>query len=670
MWRGRLQLFAMFFCLTQECDILHAQTPPSIPDRLLHDTLATIDGEVITAGEFLYNYGKTLINDPAPYSYHSMRDYLALYINFRLKVRHARELRIDTIGRIRSEVDAYRRRLQDYFLQEKAVIAPAVEEAYQHMKKDIRVRAIVLQLSDTFPWEKALQVYSKINEQLKKGTTFAQLATIYSHDTATASKGGILGWFTALQLPYPVEKALWEGKLPVLAPPYRYREKVYIFYGDSSRTAPGQVLTAHIFLPLPKSASAQDIETVREQARSLYTRIRSGEDFAELARRYSQDAGTSLKGGEFRWFGTGETLPEYEEAAFALKDQQVSEPVFTSRGFYIVKRLQSKPLPPFNEVKDELRRKVLADRERIDTWREEFLKKVRTNYNFKENKRTAKLLTKSRIYTLLLDTIPTENQCSRLAKMQLFTLAGKTYTLADLCQHITDRWRSDVEPTASHLKRYYHDFVNTVTEKVAREHLAEIFPEYGRLLTEYQEGILLFEYMDSMVWSRALKDTVGLIEYFKQQQENQQYWWDERARAIVFTCSNQQACKEVERLVRLRWKWTPDTIVKTVNKTHGAQAVRYEEGVYERGQNSNVDRVLWKLGPSEIFSTNGKWILVYIKELKTPEPKQLEEVRGQVTADFQKYLEEELIGALRKKYTVRVNEDLLREIATAVGSRD
>jgi peptidyl-prolyl cis-trans isomerase C len=93
-----------------------------------------------------------------------------------------------------------------------------------------------------------------------------------------------------------------------------------------------------------------------EEANKLITRIAGGEDFAQLAKENSGDAGSKAQGGMLGYFGKGQMVPQFEDAAFALQKGQVSKPVQSQFGWHVIKveDRRQKPPPSFDEVKDRL----------------------------------------------------------------------------------------------------------------------------------------------------------------------------------------------------------------------------------------------------------------------------------------------------------------------------
>jgi peptidyl-prolyl cis-trans isomerase C len=123
---------------------------------------------------------------------------------------------------------------------------------------------------------------------------------------------------------------------------------------------------SQILLRVPPPASATQAAMVRRQAEALLARVRKGEDFAKLAKEYSQDEATAAKGGEMARFGHGQVDPIIEKAAFALQPGEVSGVVGTLAGFHLLKvrkRVPSEHLA-YEPLKDGIRQYIVADRRR------------------------------------------------------------------------------------------------------------------------------------------------------------------------------------------------------------------------------------------------------------------------------------------------------------------
>lgn len=122
--------------------------------------------------------------------------------------------------------------------------------------------------------------------------------------------------------------------------------------------APGRRVRArHILLRFPDDATDAQREAIRQQAEEIRQRAVEGEDFAELARRYSEDPGSGPQGGDLGWFEPGSMVAPFEEAAFQLQPGEISEVTETLFGLHIIK-VEERETPDFEEQEDEFRRQM------------------------------------------------------------------------------------------------------------------------------------------------------------------------------------------------------------------------------------------------------------------------------------------------------------------------
>lgn len=130
---------------------------------------------------------------------------------------------------------------------------------------------------------------------------------------------------------------------------------------------------------IPEQVKARHIlvET-EEEARKMISRLEKGEDFAELAKKYSQDPGSKEQGGDLGFFSRGEMAKEFEEAAFALKDGERSAPVKTYHGYHVIETLEHKEgrAVTYEEVEDKVK-EAIRD-EQIPLLLQELITRLRT----------------------------------------------------------------------------------------------------------------------------------------------------------------------------------------------------------------------------------------------------------------------------------------------------
>ena len=201
----------------------------------------------------------------------------------------------------------------------------------------------------------------------------------------------------------------------------------------------------------------------------------------------------------------------------------------------------------------------------------------------------------------------------------------------------------------------YQDYVNVKLLSHEKNMLSFKYPEYKALLNEYREGILLFDITNQNVWNKAVNDTVGLNQYFIDNQQN--YMWNDRVEASIYTCSNKAIASRVK--LQLFFSQSNENILKSINKDAPLN-LQIQTDIFEENENIYIQKSEKKLGlNSDIVLDDGSVVLVYVKNKIPATNKDLSDVRGKVISDYQSYLEDQWIKKLRKKYTIKINKDVL-----------
>ena len=168
--------------------------------------LFSIDNATFYTQEFLENYNKNkvIVSD----SLYGLEDYLKLFINYKLKVKEAKDLKLDTFPSYINELQDYKNRLIQPYLKDKEITEKLVSEAYERLQKEINASHILLFLKPDATSKDTLAAYSKLIEARKlivNGTSFSEVAKQFSEDPSAQQNDGNLGFFTALQMVYPFE---------------------------------------------------------------------------------------------------------------------------------------------------------------------------------------------------------------------------------------------------------------------------------------------------------------------------------------------------------------------------------------------------------------------------------------------------------------------------------
>jgi peptidyl-prolyl cis-trans isomerase SurA len=625
--------------------------------------LLRIENDGITRSEFDRVFRKN--NRDSVFTEQSIRDYLELYINYKLKVKEAEAMQMDTSENFKSELVGYRKQLSQPYLVDKDVNELLVKEAYDRLNKDVRASHILLKLNaDALPKD-TVAVYNrliKMRDLLLKGADFAKMARDSSEDPSAKDNNGDLGYFTGMQMVYPFETAAYSTKPGSIYMPVRTRFGYHIIKVVDVRAAQGEIHVAHIMVRTPKDSPDSVLAAADAKIREVEAELKKGMPWDTAVYRYSEDKGSVKRGGEIPWFGTGRMVPEFEKAAYALKnDGDVTGIVKTSYGYHIIKRLERRGIPSFDEKKGELKQMLNRD-SRNEASRTSMINKIKKQYRFKEVPKTKDE------FIATLDTTLAEgewdlNKAEKYNK-PLFTLTdslGKvsTYTQQDFAKYISlhQTKRSGSNPQALGYTMY-DTWVGEACLSYLESRLEDLYPEFRNLIREYRDGILLFDLTDKMVWSKAVKDTTGLQAFYDQNKNN--YLWGERCDAAIYTISDAKIAAEFRKQL-VKGKKPAKEIMDALNKKT-PNAIAVQESRFNHGENEVLESNGWKKGISEVISRNNRLYVVDVKDVLAPMPKSINEAKGVITADYQSYLESEWIRSLRSKYKVEVVDAVLRTL--------
>ncbi len=651
-----------FFCILGGLMYLNVDAYAQENDPVLF----TFGDETVTKSEFIYVYEKHNSQDKDQYSNESIDEYLRLYTNFKLKVKEAENQGIDTLSHISPQLDQYYKQLSKSYLYDKEVSGNLIREAYSRMTKEVSCSHILIRLDENASPQDTAVAYNKladIRTKIVKGDDFRKMAVAHSQDPSVKDNKGNLGYITAFQTVYPFESAAYETQKGEISPIVRTKFGYHIVKAHDIRAAKGKLLTAHILVKSKSKDADEKKVAAKEKINQLYNQVTNGADFAERAKFQSEDKQTSNKGGELPWFGSGRMLPEYEKAAFDLKEiGGVSKPFKTRIGWHIVKLLEKDEVGSFEEEEAVIKKKIKRD-SRSKVSKAVFLKRLKKDYSFKETSATLKPFKAEKHAAIIKGNWQIKNAVDLSDKMftiEIPKVGTAEYTQQHFAKFIQkNQLKARSKTQEATINLLYKMFVEQSLLEVEEGRLIEKYPEFKRLLKEFRDGTLLFELTEQKVWNKALEDTTGLKEFHKQNKDN--YMWAERVDAAIVTVKDPGMAKKVAKLLK-KTSAGFDVLEKTFNK-NGANVVEAKQGRYEKGQNELVDGMSQKVGVSApINNQDGSLTYVKINKVLPPMTKELSEARGYIIADYQSELEKKWVDELRQKYPVKVNEEVLKSI--------
>ncbi len=527
-----------------------SKTPKVVTPKAESDdekAIMTIGKVKVPFREFKYVYNKNNSTAGDANTEKSVREYVDLYVNFKLKVMDAEKEGLDTTNSFKKELEGYRKQLAKPYLTDKSVTEKLVKEAYDRMKEEVNASHILIKCDPKADPKDTLEAYNKIMDIRKKilgGESFEKMAKEKSDDPSAKYNDGNLGFFTAMQMVYPFEDVAYKTAKGAISNPVRTQFGYHILKVLDRRPSQGQVTVAHIMVRANPGMPSEDSISARKKIFDIYDKLKKGSDFSALALEFSDHTDSKTKGGVLPAFGTGTMVPSFENAAFAIKDTgKFSEPFQTPFGWHIVKLKNRKLLEPFDELKTNLESKVSKD-SRSELNRSVLISKLKKENGFVENKPLLSYAA-SKADTNLANGKWKYDMADKRLDETILSIKDKKYTLRDFWQFAEKKQQATKTKDAQYqMKLLFRDFGDQTALDYEESHLTDKYEDYKMLVKEYRDGILLFSLMDKKVWTKALEDTTGLKSFHDQNKSK--YNWNQRVKATIYSASTQKVVDDVK----------------------------------------------------------------------------------------------------------------------------
>lgn len=613
--------------------------------------LMTINGKDVRQSEFEYLYHKNNLQQLAP---QSIDEYIEMFIVYKLKVADAEAAGLHQTDAFTKEFNGYCAELSRPYLRDSIVEKRLVEEAYARMATSRKVSHIMLPLGSTYDEKEANRMkIDSIRTAIVNGSAdFGEMAVRYSSDRSARVNNGSMGYINVNSYPYPFEKTAWETPVGEISPviedaPFGF----HIIRVEDERPNPGKVEARHI-LKLTNGLSEEEGTAKKAQIDSIYNLLASGGDFDAIARAESEDPGSAANGGRLGWFGPGEMVKEFEDAAFGLKDGGISAPFKTAYGYHIVQTLAHRGIGSLAEESERIKaaisrdmRSVMPETERMAQLKAELGVKIDS---------TGLMQARSR----MTGDSPAEQLRSLQADNSLIATVGKrVISIGDVINYIPSNVLEGANDAFTVLNSGLENKINETVVEETRKNLAENNSEYRNLTNEYRDGILLFEISNRNVWERSASDTEGLQKFFSANRAK--YTWDKpHYKGYVIFATNDSIAGEAQKYLAAN-QVENDSLVSVMRANYGRN-IKIEKVVTGKGENAIVDNVAFNGERPEAPGRWTAWFGYAGRVIDTPE--EANDVRGTVASDYQQLLESEWIKALRKKYKVKLNKKALKAL--------
>ncbi|MFY0626080.1 MAG: peptidylprolyl isomerase [Reichenbachiella sp.] len=616
-------------------------------------TLITMGDSNFSMDEFDYYFLKNTDRPSAIEAKSAVNEYLSLFINFKLKVKEAITLKMDKDPAFIEEFSGYQNQLLEPFLSTSIANENLILEAYERLQVEVSGTHLLIAPKASNTPEDTLIAYNKALEYKKRaesGEDLSELAKKYSEDKSAANNGGYLGYFTAMQMVYPFENAAYNAEIGEIVGPFKTRFGYHVLRIDDKRPARGQAKAAHIMVRYSSDSTSQ--EKSAKKIQSIYQSLQEGKDWDELCKLYSDDKNTSSKRGELKWFGTGQLVPEFEDATFDLDSiGSISKPVKTRFGWHIIKLLGKKPRPTLEEKRADIEKRIAKD-SRTSIKKTTALKLIKEKNQYELDSVGYQAALEAVDSTLIqglwqYDTLIAE------AEKPVFSLNDKIYRTGDFWSYVLkNQKKRKTTPLPDYVSYLYNRFEEKSIFDYEKEYITNNNLEYQMIADEYRSGILLFNLMEEKVWNKAIKDTTGIATFYEKNKSDYPIGPHLKGRKIVL--SDTSLLSSLINQLSLSNKQ-----LDSLYNSKEPLTLQVEEVTVFKEDNEFINNH-WEKG-NHIEKSEDYVTIWSINEIVSKGYKDLDSIKGTVISDYQKSLEEKWIKELKKKYPVKVIKPVLKK---------
>ncbi len=626
--------------------------------------VAKFDDEQIKMHEFENMYAKNSgsYEEAKDDSLSQLKNFLDLYVNFRMKLRDASVRGFDSNNELNQELKDYEKKVGVSYILEKKILEPGLKNLYDKRKYELRVSHLMIR-PDSNGDQAAKERAIAILDSIKNGADFAEMVKKYSDDTYSKNIGGDIYYVTAGLLPPEFEDAAYATPVGGVYPSVVHsRYGYHIIKVTDKRERIPQVKASHILVNFNGPNGQVDTAYAKARIDTVMQKLKAGADFAELAKEYSDDSGSAKNGGDLGFFGRRMMVKEFDEAVFNLKPGEISDVVRTNFGYHIIKLTDQKPYPSFDEDKEELEK--IFKQTRYQAEYDSLIDKLKVKYGFHLNEKVLSDVLKN------ADSLRVGSQIRNYDELKDQPLV--TYNKVD-----TIRVQAAIEKMNSE-RQYMNRLIdssilNSTINKVVGDSLLAVAaldldksdPDFAALMDDYRNGIYVFKLQDDEVWSKIDADSTQLYDYYTKTKDN--YVWPDRINfSEIFSKSDSlihvyyTALKNGADFDSLAANSTERNNMKPKAGNYGLVALDSSPLA------AKANELLSQPGTySEPFPYSGGFVIVKLIAKDPSHAKTFEEAKAEVSGAYQeaesKRLEQAYLESLKKRYDPQIYYDTLEE---------
>lgn len=589
------------------------------------------------------------------------KNFLDLYVNFRMKLRDAQVRAYDKDPELMKELKDYQKQVGVSYIIEKKINEPGVKQLYDRRKEEFRVSHIMIR-PDSSGDEAAQKKAQAILDSIQNGASFEEMAAKYSDDKFSGPNGGDIYYITAGLLPYEFEDAVYTLKAGEVYPGVvKTRFGYHLIKVTVRQHRYPKIKASHILITYQNAEGKIDSAAAKATADSILAELKAGSSFEDMVKKYSDDTGTKDKGGDLGYFERRMMTKEFDEAAFNMDVGEISNVIQTNFGYHIIKLTDKMDTQPFESEVDNL--KNIFNKQRYQHERDALIDSLKKKYDFTINENVLKLFIEKSDSLRFGMVHP---KLTEISDNVLFSYADKNITIGNFLEMANHNSKITGKPMDKGAE--VTNAINTLAEDMLLEeeamNLDNTDPEFAQLMDDYRDGIFIFKIQEEEVWNKVKMDSADVYNYWNSNKEK--YSWPERISfSEIFSSKDSLINKYYDMLNKgaafdsIAALYTERSAKKKDRGYYELQDVNLNDFYKEANKITSVGTYT----KPEVFT--GGYAIFKLNDRQPARLKTYEEAKAEVSGEYQemlsKKLENDYITSLENRYKPKIYYDKLED---------
>ncbi len=401
-------------------------------------------------------------------------------------------------------------------------------------------------------------------------------------------------------------------------------------YYDRKKTESrgGQIYVKQIFKYLPQNATGYTLRSTEARMDSLYRALKDSSTpaaFDDCVEKFS-DAKEAF------WVKRLQMPVEFEDVVFAMQAGELSRPFFTPQGIHIVKVLECREFPSFEEVKPDIMARQIRSYD-TDKGAKAAVERLKKEFQYTPDEAAIKELLSKGITT-----------------KRLFVLGGQPYTGKDFARFAAAHQES--------VRRQWDAFVMKCVLDCANASLKQTHPEFRWLVQMHRDSLLVAEITRRKFGERTLMSEAEMQDYFDKHRADYN-WKQPHYKGIVLHCKTKRVAKQVRKFLKqLPEEERLDAIRLSVNSGDEPE-VQAEQGLFAPGDNEYVDEKVFK---KKKATPDPSFPFTEVLGKKQKGPESYKEVQHLIVSDYFNTSEAGWVSGLRAAAKVEIDQEVLKTV--------